>query len=588
MHAYDLVLTLTGAFVAALLFGVVTQRLKISPILGYLLAGIAVGPFTPGFVANVSLASQLAEVGIVLLMFGVGLHFQLRDLLKVRRIAVPGAVCQSLVATALGAAVAVAFGWSLGAGVVLGISVAVASTVVLIRMLSDRGELDTPHGHAAIGWLIVEDIFTIVVLLMVPVAADLRSAEMSLSHALWVVALGLGKLALLVVLVLAVGARVVPWFLTLVARTRSRELFTLAVLTVALAVATGSAVLFGGSVALGAFLAGMVVGQSTVSHQAAADALPMRDAFAVLFFVTVGMQLDPRVLVESPGLVLSLLAVIFLAKPISALAVVVLLGYSVRTALTVAVGLAQIGEFSFILADVSNKLDLFPAAGRSVLVASAIVSIALNPLLWRLIAPLERLVQAHPRPFRWLDRRAEARARAMGEHMPETPGRVCHTNAIIVGHGPVGQTAVELMERFDVCTTVVDLSIDAITELSARGRRGVYGDGRKAEILLAAGIEHAHYLVVTIPEPETRAAIVEVARSLNGKLRILVRAHYISERDALETHHATAVCYEEVEVAVRLAEMILDEIGVPAARIEGESQRIRGVLGRLAEKGKEE
>ncbi|TKD11921.1 cation:proton antiporter [Polyangium fumosum] len=579
MHAYDLILTLTGGLVAALLLGMMTRRLGASPILGYLLAGVVVGPWTPGFVANLELAGQLAEVGIVLLMFGVGLHFQLGDLLKVRRIAVPGAVVQSLFATVIGAVVAVAFGWSTSAGLVLGMSVAVASTVVLIRMLTDHDALETPHGHVAVGWLIVEDIFTVVILLMVPVLASLRGTDASPVQAVGIVGIGLLKLTALIALVLIIGARAVPWFLTRVAQSRSSELFTLAVLAVALAVATGSAVIFGASMALGAFLAGMVVGQSKVSHQAAADALPMRDAFAVLFFVTVGMQFDPRSLIAQPGLVLSVLGIILLAKPLAALLVVVVLGYSVRTALTVAIGLAQIGEFSFILADAANKVDLFPAEGRSVLVACAIVSIGLNPLLFRLMDPLEEWLRRRPTLWRGLNRRAEARGEALREQAPKEPTRACDVRAIVVGYGPVGRTAVDILDRFNVCSVIVELSIDTVTELTNNGRIAVYGDARRAEVLHAAGIGTADYLVVTTPNPETRAAVVNVVRSLQPDLPIFVRAHYISERQALETHRATAVCYEEAEVAVRLAEMLLTEIGVEAAQIEAESLRIREELG---------
>ncbi|MDI1428486.1 cation:proton antiporter [Polyangium sorediatum] len=579
MHAYDLILTLTGGLVAALLLGMMTRRLGASPILGYLLAGVVVGPWTPGFVANLELAGQLAEVGIVLLMFGVGLHFQLGDLLKVRRIAVPGAVVQSLFATVIGAVVAVAFGWSTSAGLVLGMSVAVASTVVLIRMLTDHDALETPHGHVAVGWLIVEDIFTVVILLMVPVLASLRGTDASPVQAVGIVGIGLLKLTALIALVLVIGARAVPWFLTRVAQARSSELFTLAVLAVALAVATGSAVIFGASMALGAFLAGMVVGQSKVSHQAAADALPMRDAFAVLFFVTVGMQFDPRSLIAQPGLVLSVLGIILLVKPLAALVVVVVLGYSVRTALTVAIGLAQIGEFSFILADAANKVDLFPAEGRSVLVACAIVSIGLNPLLFRLMDPLEEWLRRRPTLWRGLNRRAEARGEALREQAPKEPTRACDIRAIVVGYGPVGRTAVDILDRFNVCSVIVELSIDTVTELTNNGRIAVYGDARRAEVLHAAGIGTADYLVVTTPNPETRAAVVNVVRSLQPDLPIFVRAHYISERQALETHRATAVCYEEAEVAVRLAEMLLTEIGVEAAQIEAESLRIREELG---------
>lgn len=580
MHAAELILTLTSALAIALVLGILTQRLRASPILGYLLAGIVVGPHTPGFVANLAFAEQLAEVGIVLLMFGVGLHFQLGDLLQVRRIAIPGAIVQSVVSAGLGTIVALTFGWPLGAGLVLGICVAVASTVVLIRMLTDYEALDTPHGHVAVGWLIVEDIFTVLILLLVPVIASVRQAHTSGLQAVGAVAFGILKLVLLIALVLVIGSRIVPWFLVKVARLRSRELFTLAVLAIALVVATGSAVFFGASMALGAFLAGMVVGQSRVSHQAAADALPLRDAFAVLFFVSVGMQFDIRTLIESPLLVLSVLGIILVGKPIAALAVVAFLGYSVRTALTVAIGLAQIGEFSFILAEMAGRLHLFPATGRSVLVAGAIVSIGLNPLLFRLIDPLENALRARPKLSGWLERRIEKRSRHIPKKRVE-PKRECAGRAIVVGYGPVGQTIVGLLDRFGVCSTVIDLNIDTISELRQQGRAAIYGDGRREEVLQAAGIEPADYVIVTIPDPATRAAVVETVRSLNLTVQILVRAHYMAERDTFQVHQKTVACYEEQEVAVRLAEMILGEMGMSGPQIKGEARRIRGEIERV-------
>jgi monovalent cation:H+ antiporter-2, CPA2 family len=575
MHSYDLILTLAGALTAALIFGFITQRLGVSPILGYLLAGIAVGPRTPGFVANGEIATQLAELGIILLMFGVGLHFQLKELLKVRHIAIPGAIAQSLVSAALGTLIAEAFGWSLASGLVLGISMAVASTVVLIRMLTDHETLDTPQGHVAVGWLIVEDIFTVIILLMVPVLASLRGAETSVVGMVQVVGLGLAKLGLLIALVLVLGPRVVPWFLTKVARSRSRELFTLAVLAIAIAIAAGASHFFGASMALGAFLAGTVVGQSRVSHQAAADALPMRDAFAVLFFVSVGMLFDFGPILAQPGLLLAALAVILIGKPLAALGVVVLLGYSVRTALTVAIGLAQIGEFSFILADVAGGLDLFPPAGRSVLVASAIISIGLNPLLFRLIDPIERWIRVRPRLYGWLQRKSEKKSRETASTAIENGARDPRPRAIVVGFGPVGQTVARILERSGVRPTVVDLNIDTVKGLSRAGQPAVYGDAQRAEILSSAGVKDARYLLVTTPDPAMREAVIESAKDLNPSIRVFVRARYIAERSALEAHHATTVCYEEIEVAVALADALLREVGAEDPEVAEESHRIR-------------
>jgi CPA2 family monovalent cation:H+ antiporter-2 len=403
MHNLELILTLTGGLAAALILGYVTHRLGLSPIVGYLLAGIAVGPNTPGFIANRELADQLAEIGVILLMFGVGLHFHFRELLAVRRIALPGAVVQSLTATVLGALTARAFGWDWTAGVVYGLAISVASTVVLTRVLVDNNDLHTPTGHIAIGWLVVEDLFTVVVLVLLPaLAGGAEAGPGALPLALAVAAL---KIGILVGLTFFLGGRLIPWLLAGVAVTRSRELFTLTVLVVALGIAVGSAKLFGVSMALGAFLAGMVVGRSDFSLRAASEALPMRDAFAVLFFVSVGMLFDPRYLLAAPGLVATTLAIILLGKPLAALGIVLALHYPVRVALAVAIALAQIGEFSFILASQGQGLGILPDAATNALVAAAIVSISLNPLLYRLLDPLETRLSRRPRFWRWLNAR---------------------------------------------------------------------------------------------------------------------------------------------------------------------------------------
>jgi monovalent cation:H+ antiporter-2, CPA2 family len=386
MHDLDLLSTLTGCLAVALVFGYVTQRLGMSPIVGYLLAGIAVGPHTPGFVADQKLAEQFAEIGVILLMFGVGLQFHLNELLAVRRVAIPGAVTQSIVATLLGVLVARSFGWDWSAGILFGLAISVASTVVMMRVLEDNRDLNTPAGHIAVGWLVVEDLFTVVVLVLLPAlfadAGPAHKIPLALGIALF-------KVAVLIAFTFLVGGRVIPWLLAKVDGTRSRELFTLTVLVVALSIAAGSAQIFDVSMALGAFLAGMVVGRSEFSFRAASEALPMRDAFAVLFFVSVGLLLDPKQLVETPGLIAATLAVILIGKPLSALAIVMALGYPLRTALAVAVALAQIGEFSFILAALGRELGLLTTAATNTLVAAAIISISINPLLYRLVAASE-------------------------------------------------------------------------------------------------------------------------------------------------------------------------------------------------------
>jgi monovalent cation:H+ antiporter-2, CPA2 family len=383
MHESQLILTLTGSLTAALILGYLTQKVGLSPIVGYLLAGLAVGPYTPGFVANRGVADAFAELGIVLLMFGVGLHFHVGDLLAVRTVAILGAVCQSACATVLGALAARAFGWPWGAGIVFGLALSVASTAVLTRILVDNDDLLTSMGRIAIGWLVVEDLFTVLVLVLLP--AIYSNASVSTFEIAASLAIALLKIAVLAVLAFVLGVRLIPLLLDIVARTHSRELFTLTILVVTLGIAVGSARMFGASMALGAFIAGMIVGQSEFSLRAATEALPMRDAFAVLFFVSVGMLLDPVQLMKAPGLFLASLAIVLLGKPAAAFLIVKVLGYRSQIARGVSVVLAQIGEFSLILATVSDQLGIFPAGATNAIVGAAIVSITLNPILYRIV-----------------------------------------------------------------------------------------------------------------------------------------------------------------------------------------------------------
>jgi CPA2 family monovalent cation:H+ antiporter-2 len=384
MHESALVLTLTGSLAAALALGYVTQRLRLSPIIGYLLAGLLVGPYTPGFVANRALASEFAEVGVILLMFGVGLQFHLHDLLAVRNIAITGALIQSAAATALGTLAGHLFKWSWSASVVFGLALSVASTVMLMRVLIDNQQLQTQAGRIAIGWLVVEDIFTVVVLVLLPVIFE---PPVGFGPSLLLVlAITIGKLIVLALFAFVVGGRVIPRILNGVAATQSRELFTLAVLVIALGIAVGSAMAFGVSLALGAFLAGMIVGRSEFSFRAASDALPMRDAFAVLFFVSVGMLLDPRALMKSPRVLLTTLAIVLVAKPLTAFLITAISGYRSEVGIRVAVALAQIGEFSLILATVGDQLHILPEGTTNLIIAASIISLALNPLLYRSIA----------------------------------------------------------------------------------------------------------------------------------------------------------------------------------------------------------
>ena len=578
MHDLTLISTIAAGFTAAWLLGLLTQRLKLSPIVGYLLAGVLIGPYTPGFVGDQGLATQLAEVGVILLMFGVGLHFHLKDLLAVRQVAIPGAVVQSLFATVAAMLLFHGFGMPYSTGAVLGMAMAVASTVVLMRVLMDSDRLDTREGHVAVGWLIVEDIFTVILLVLIPVlgSAPDADAQAPAGGTLWgSLALALGKLTLLAVLVLWAGARIIPPLLVQVARLRSRELFTLTVLVFSIAVAAAAYFFFGASMALGAFLAGMVVAQSPVSSQAAADALPLRDAFAVLFFVSVGMLFDPGFLIREPMMVLAGLGVILVVKPLAALLIVALLGHSVRTALTVALGLAQIGEFSFILSELARRYRLMPEEGHHVLVASAILSITLNPLLFRQLPAIEAWLRGRPRLWKLLNARAERR---MTMETPEPEHAGCadpQRRAILVGYGPVGRTIHHVLADSGLDVTVIDMNMETISSLRGDGRAAIFGDASNGRILEEAGIGNAGHLIVTVPDGSQRAAIVTAARAANPDLRIIARARYLGERAELERSGVTEAVFEEAEAAVAMARLVMHGGGLRNDEARQRLQEIR-------------
>jgi CPA2 family monovalent cation:H+ antiporter-2 len=582
MHDLPLITTIAVGFVAAWVLGLLTQRLGFSPIVGYLLAGIVVGPNTRGFAADPKIAHELAEVGVILLMFGVGLHFHLKDLLAVKAVAIPGAVGQSIVATILGMWAFTAFGFTPTTSAVIGMAMAVASTVVLMRVLMDADVLASAEGHIAVGWLLVEDVFTVVVLVLIPVldpgpgggeAGAVSAADLFSSFGV-----ALGKLGVLVAIVAVVGRRVVPWVLVQVARLRSRELFTLTVLVFSISTAAAAYAAFGASMALGAFLAGMLVAQSPVSHQAAADALPMRDAFAVIFFVSVGMLFDPMFLIQEPLMVLAALAIILLAKPLAALIIVAVLGRSVHTALTVALGLAQIGEFSFILSDLARKHNLMPDEGHNVLIAAAIVSITINPLLFRWIGPIEAWLRRHPRLWKLLNGRADRRAQALNRDAKEqiaveaTDGK---RHAIVVGYGPVGRSVYRLLTDAGLSTVVIDMNMDTVSQLQADGQPAIFGDASHESILESAGMKTASYLVLTLPQSSARVSVVTAARHLNADARIFVRAHYLSERDYLEDAGATAAVFEEGEAAVALTKLVLADTGAHRDVVEHQVRDLR-------------
>ena len=568
MHEIPLITTIALALSAALLFGLIARRLGLSPIVGYLIAGVLIGPYTPGVVGDAKIASELAEIGVILLMFGVGLHFSFKDLLAVRALAIPGALAQSTAATFACMALAVAIGWSWQSGLILGIAVSVASTVVMLRALLDHGIVETAEGHTAIGWLVVQDIITVLVLVLVPAVAATGGAS-NIGHT---VVIALGKLALLVAIIMLGGARFVPWLLLRVARLRSTELFTLAVLVMAICVATVSYVAFGASMALGAFLGGMVVGQSKVSDQAGADVLPMRNVFAVLFFVSVGMLFDWRAVIAVPGLLIGVLGIILLVTPLLAFLIVIVSGHALKTALTLAAGLAQIGEFSFIVAEMAKPLSLMPATGHNVVVGAAIISIGLNPLTFRWVLALE------PRfsKLSWIATRSEklgARANVIAaKRMQEDPG------AIVVGYGPVGQTVTRLLAEFEINPIIVETNVDVVLELQQRGKQALFGDASRPEILRAARLDAAAYLIVTVPHAEISLRIIQAAREVAPLVRIITRAEYINQSEAFVQAGAAIIRYDEAESAAALAEALLQDIDVPADRIDAIVSKIRNEL----------
>ena len=575
MHGLDLILTLTGGLAAALLLGYCTQRLGLSPIVGYLLAGVVVGPNTPGLVVNHAIAEQLAEIGVILLMFGVGLHFHLKELLAVRWMAWAGAIGQC-VATGLGFLVMTAAGWPWQAAVVFGLSISVASTVVLLRVLADNNDLHTPAGHIAVGWLVIEDLLTVLVLVLLPVVLPKEAGAAAGGGN---VALAIGwavmKIGLFVAFVFFVGGRLIPWLLTKVAATRSRELFTLTVLVVALGIAVGASRLFGVSMALGAFLAGMVVGQSEFSSRAAADALPLRDAFAVLFFVSVGMLFDLSIL-RTPGVVAATLAVILLGKPLAALAIVLWMGYPLRMALSIAVALAQIGEFSFILAKLGTELQILPPLATNILVAAAIVSISINPLLYRLVDGLDRRAKRWPLLARLLAGRA--RSAVSGHFDPGDGLGTAQTLAVVVGYGPVGRTLVRLLQENDIVPTVIDLNLETVRRLREDGLHAVYGDATQRTTLSDARVEHSATLFLTASGLAAADEAIRAARELNPKIRVVARANYLREVPLLRKAGADAVFAGEGEVALTMAEQLLQQLGASPEQIDREAARVRTEL----------
>jgi CPA2 family monovalent cation:H+ antiporter-2 len=515
MHELPIIATLAGALAVALAFGWATRSLGLSTLVGYMLAGIAVGPFTPGFVADANLAQQMAEIGVILLMFSVGMHFHPQELLRVRRIAVPGAVVQSVFAGVAGWGAARLFGWTDIAGVVFGMALAVASTVVLMRMLVQEERLGSRDGHVAVGWLIVEDLFTVVALVVLPALATGGGGAATAGA----IALAMAKAAVFAGLVWLAGTKLVAPVMEKIARTRSSELLTLTVFVVALGIAMLAASIFHMSVALGAFFAGLVVGQSRIGPQAAADMAPFRDVFSALFFVSIGMLFNPSVLTQQPGLLVIALVIVLVVKPLAALAIVLLLRDTLRTALTVAVGLAQIGEFSFILAALGTQLGVLPQEGTNVLVAAAILSIALNPLLFRMLPALERRFAT-----RWHKDPAQPAVDSPPESEESAPA------VVITGLGGLGRRMVDRAILVGMRVCVIDDQLERIEVLQETGVDTVFGDPSRAEVLEAAHVGAARVIVVTNPSLLLKMQICTTAQRLNPRIKIIATADSAAER----------------------------------------------------------
>ncbi|EBC8637570.1 Kef family K(+) transporter [Salmonella enterica] len=547
-HATPLITTIVGGLVLAFILGMIANKLRISPLVGYLLAGVLAGPFTPGFVADTKLAPELAELGVILLMFGVGLHFSLKDLMAVKSIAIPGAVAQIAVATLLGMALSAVLGWSLMTGIVFGLCLSTASTVVLLRALEERQLLDSQRGQIAIGWLIVEDLVMVLTLVLLPAVAgmvekgDVGIASLTVDMG---ITIGIGKVVAFIAIMMLVGRRLVPWIMARSAATGSRELFTLSVLALALGIAFGAVELFDVSFALGAFFAGMVLNESELSHRAAHDTLPLRDAFAVLFFVSVGMLFDPLVLIQQPLAVLATLAIIVFGKSIAAFFLVRMFGHSPRTALTIAASLAQIGEFAFILAGLGMALNLLPQAGQNLVLAGAILSIMLNPVLFTLLE-------------KYLAKTETLEEQTLEEAIEEEkqiPVDICN-HALLVGFGRVGSLLGEKLLAAGIPLVVIETSRTRVDELRERGIRAVLGNAANEEIMNLAHLDCARWLLLTIPNGYEAGEIVASAREKSPDIEIIARAHYDDEVKYITERGANQVVMGEREIARAMLELL--------------------------------
>jgi CPA2 family monovalent cation:H+ antiporter-2 len=572
-HVPPLVSTIAIGLVLAFAFGVLAQRFKLPPLVGYLLAGIAVGPFTPGPVADQNIANQLAEVGVILLMFGVGLHFSLKDLLSVRAIAVPGALAQGLIATPLGMGLGWLLGWPLGAGIIFGIALSVASTVVLLRVLQERRLLETERGRITVGWLIVQDIAMVLVLVLLPgLAALFRGVETApeMAEVARSVAVLLGKFAVFIAVMLLVGKKLIPAILHYVAHTGSRELFRLAVLSIALGVAYAAAELFGISLALGAFFAGMMLSESQLSQQAATESLPLRDAFAVLFFVSVGMLFGPAIVVDAPLALLATVLIIMVGKSIVAYAVVRLFGHSRSAAFMITASLAQIGEFSFILANRSLQLGLLPVEGRDLILGGAIISILLNPLLFAVLDLYAARREKALAEAAAADQAAAEEAAPMREPIRPTSLK---DHVVLIGHGRVGSYISSALNERNVPLLIIEDDEDGVAALKARGIEAIEGNAADPAVIQAGNLLEARCLLVAIPDAFEGGQVVQQAHAINPTLPIIARAHSEEEIDYLRRHGASLVVMGEHEIAKAMLDTVTGAEAMVELAAEARAER---------------
>lgn len=560
-HELPLLINIAAALVAAFIGGLLARRIGLPTIVGYLAAGVAIGPFTPGFVGDIETISQLAELGVIFLMFGVGLHFSFRDLWTVRDTAVPGAVAQMLITTGLGFGLAQLWGWSVPAGLVLGLAISIASTVVLLRGLMDQGLLNTPHGQVAVGWLVLEDLATVIILVFMPAlfARDTGNAWLTVSSALLSAAVFVG-------LMLLAGSRFAPWLLTRIARTRSRELFILTVVTIALGTAVGSAELFGVSLALGAFLAGVVLGESAVSHQVGAEILPFRETFAVLFFVSVGMLVNLNYLIANAGHALALTALIVLGKFVFTVLLSAFFPRPAHTALVVAAGLSQIGEFSFIVGQAGVSLGILSQDQYSLILAGALLSIMVNPLMFRAIPPVEAFLQRLPALWRLLDRHGPT---------PQPPAEKLTDHVVVVGYGRVGEHIVTVLGHLGVPRLVVEMDGGRVAEFEQQGIPTLFGDAANSEVLTHTGLERARALVVTVPDEAAAEIIIASAKDIAPQLPIIARAATQSGMMRLVNAGARDVIHPELEGGLEVLRHTLLALGYPLLEVQQYADAVR-------------